>query len=175
LHKDNVALRNEIKKELERENSTDIELEYITNGIAGSYIGIATCYYYLHDFNDAIKNCSIAIDIRKDINRFSNARSIFAAYRRIIRCFAEMDKYTPNDYRNAIEWIAKALNYANSNSILLRFEIMSDDIEKILNRIPVSLKHEETYSKYEKEIESLMLEISGQSDDSKTSIRGPLA
>lgn len=52
---------------------------------------------------------------------------------------------------------------------------MSDDIEKILSRIPVSLKHEETYIKYEKETENLMTEISGQSDDSKTNNKGPLA
>ena len=39
----------------------------------------------------------------------------------------------------------------------------------------MSLKHEETYIKYEKETENLMTEISRQSDDSKTNNKGPLA
>ena len=175
LHKDNVVLRKEIKKDLERKGSSYIELDFITKGIATSYAGIATCYYYLRDFDEAIKNYSIVIDLRKNISEYSNALIIFNPYRSIIGCFSEKDKYTPNDCRHAIEWIAKALNYANSNNILQRFEILSDEIEKILNKIPVSLKHEEIYSKYEKEIESLMIEILGQSDGSKTSIRGPLA
>ena len=163
-HTDNLNLRLAIRKK-------NGETKEIMNNIAVSYSGIATCNYYLGEYDEAIKNHSLAIDVRTKINRQNKKDKdknnyisrIYNSYRRIVGCFAEIKEYTPDNALLALEWIIKTLNYANDNNTLQDYEKMSGEIKCIMQRIPLSVKQSETYIQSKMEIDSLMEKISGKS------------
>ena len=164
-HEDNLKLRKEIKKDLEEKRAEDKDLIVSMNNIAVSYSGIATCYYYLRDYDKAIKNHSEAIDIRTKINdEFGSDKKkyyipqTFNSYRRIIGCLAKKENYSLDDAQQAIEKIIKTLSFANENETLQDYEIMCKEIEDILNKLPEAVKQEK-----EEKIESFKLAISGKS------------
>lgn len=156
-HEDNLTIRLEIKKEFG-------DKEDINRNIAVSYAGIATCNYYLRNYREAIRNHDEAINIRPK----NNISPIFNSYRRIIGCYAEMEDYTPDDARQAIERIIKTLNYVNAHNTLQDYEKMSEEIVVIMNKLPEAVKLEEisiqnqkkTYSQI---VEDLMISISNKS------------
>ena len=164
-HEDNLKLRKEIKSDLKKQGKKGKDLIIINNNIAVSYSGVATCYYYLRDYDKAIKNHSEAIDIRTKINdEFGSDKKkyyipqTFNSYRRIIGCLAEKENYSLDDAQQAIKWIIKTLSFANENDTLQDYEIMCKEIEDILNKLPEAVKQEK-----EEKIESLKLAISGKS------------
>lgn len=166
-HENNLKLRMEIRKEFG-------EIKDIINGIAVSYSGIATCNYYLRNYDEAIKNHSLAIDIRTEFNKEKVVDKekkdfipqIFTSHRRIIGCFAEIKEYTPDYANQAIEWIIKTLDYVNDNDTLQDYEKMSREIKAILNKLPAPIIQEKDYVQNKNKIDGLMKEISDKSINS---------
>ena len=166
-HENNLKLRLEIRKEFG-------EKKDIINNIAASYSGIATCNYYLRNFDEAIKNHSMAIDVRTQFNKDKKTDigikdfipQIFSSHRRIIGCFAESKDYTPDYAKQAIEWIIKTLNYVNVNNTLQDYEKMSKEIIEIINKLPMSIILDKKFTQKKYEIDNLMMTISEKSINS---------
>ena len=128
----------------------------------------------MRNFDEAIKNHSLAIDIRTEFNKKKKVEKekkdfvpqIFTSYRRIIGCFAEIKEYTPNYAKQAVDWIIKTLNYVNDNNTLQDYEKMSTEINIIINKLPASIIQEKDYTQKKDIIDELMNDISDKSINS---------
>ncbi len=130
LHKENLEERRKIRAEI---------TEDIDNRIAQSCLGIATSYYMLGEYPEAIKYNKRGI---KEAAENADALK-YRAYTNIIGAYAKMPAYTEDDIADMVKCLKKALRLANSGKIRNYYA----DIKRNLETIKSNMTEEQKKSR----------------------------
>lgn len=151
LHRNNLKTRLELKSIIEKNGEST---NAIRNEIASSYNGIATCYYHMGQYQDAIQYQKMVVDVRPE----NNITGRCTGYRNIVGCYAKYKDYSSQEADDAVKHILITLECVVDNKIYNGFGKLKKDISIIRSK----LTDEQTTANKEqlKRIDSILESIS---------------
>ena len=126
LHESNKCERIRIKDAIRKENG---DTRQIQNEIASSYNGIATCLYYMGEYEEAIKVHREAVAERPEKNYAGKCMS----YRNIIGCFAKMEDYSIQLTEQIFQFINETLDLVYKENIYTDYGRLKNNILYIID------------------------------------------
>ncbi len=154
LHEKNKRERIKIKDAIIKDGGNT---EQIQKDIASSYNGIATCLYYMGEYEKAIRIHRKAVAERPN----NDSSGICTSYRNMIGCYAKMENYSLQAAKKILKLINETLDLVYKENNYTDYRRLKSNILKIMD----SLKGEQNPVTHESilEVEAKLQTISGKS------------